>query len=111
MTNHAFNRRRLLLQCTLESIDVLVDALHAQLRVNAAMKIHDFSIACLPHPHVVHGRVHHVHASIGVAQRFSHDPTVTADDVLGAADAAMYTAKRLGKGMVVVHGSPLPEMT
>ncbi|WP_313888204.1 GGDEF domain-containing protein [Lentzea alba] len=68
-------------------------------------------LASLAHPHVVHGRVHHVHASIGVAQRFSHDPTVTADDVLGAADAAMYTAKRLGKGMVVVHGSPLPEMT
>ncbi|MBM7864919.1 GGDEF domain-containing protein [Lentzea nigeriaca] len=65
----------------------------------------------LAHPHEVHGRVHHVHASIGVAQRFSYDSTVTADEVLGAADAAMYTAKRLGKGMVVVHGSPLPEMT
>jgi len=68
-------------------------------------------LAALTHPHEVHGRIHHVHASIGVAQRFSHDPAVTADDVLGAADAAMYTAKRLGKGMVVVHGSPLPEMT
>jgi diguanylate cyclase (GGDEF)-like protein len=65
----------------------------------------------LGHPHEVHGRVHRVHASIGVAQRFSYDPSITADDVLGAADAAMYTAKRLGKGMVVVHGSPLPEMT
>jgi diguanylate cyclase (GGDEF)-like protein len=68
-------------------------------------------LAALSHPHEVHGRIHHVRASIGVAQRFSHDPAVTADDVLGAADAAMYTAKRLGKGMVVVHGSPLPEMT
>ncbi|HUQ54190.1 GGDEF domain-containing protein [Lentzea sp.] len=68
-------------------------------------------LATLKHPHEVLGRVHRVHASIGVAQRFSHDPTVTADDVLGAADAAMYTAKRLGKGMVVVHGAPLPEMT
>lgn len=68
-------------------------------------------LGALSHPHEVHGRVHHVHASIGVAQRLSYDPAVTADDVLGAADAAMYTAKRLGKGMVVVHGSPLPEMT
>lgn len=68
-------------------------------------------LAALSHPHVVHGRVHDVHASIGVAQRPSYDASVTADDVLGAADAAMYTAKRLGKGMVVVHGSPLPEMT
>ena len=68
-------------------------------------------LASLAHPHEVQGRIHRVHASIGVAQRFSYDPTVTADDVLGAADAAMYTAKRLGKGMVVVHGSPLPEMT
>ncbi|MGW6931529.1 diguanylate cyclase domain-containing protein [Lentzea sp. NPDC054927] len=68
-------------------------------------------LASLAHPHEVHGRVHRVHASIGVAQRLSYDPSVTADDVLGAADAAMYTAKRLGKGMVVVHGSPLPEMT
>jgi diguanylate cyclase (GGDEF)-like protein len=68
-------------------------------------------LASLGHPHEVQGRIHHVHASIGVAQRFSYDPSVTADDVLGAADAAMYTAKRLGKGMVVVHGSPLPEMT
>ncbi|MGZ3143599.1 diguanylate cyclase domain-containing protein [Lentzea chajnantorensis] len=68
-------------------------------------------LAALTHPHEVHGRVHRVRASIGVAQRRSHDPSVTADDVLGAADAAMYTAKRLGKGMVVVHGAPLPEMT
>ncbi|MGI5506076.1 diguanylate cyclase domain-containing protein [Lentzea sp. CA-135723] len=68
-------------------------------------------LSSLGHPHEVLGRVHRVHASIGVAQRFSYDPKITADDVLGAADAAMYTAKRLGKGMVVVHGSPLPEMT
>ncbi|SDG45172.1 diguanylate cyclase (GGDEF) domain-containing protein [Lentzea fradiae] len=62
-------------------------------------------------PHEVHGRAYRVHASIGVAQRFSHDPAVTADDLLGAADAAMYAAKRRGSGAVVVHGSPLPEMT
>jgi len=68
-------------------------------------------LRALAHPHEVHGRVHSVHASIGVAQRVSYDAMITADDVLGAADAAMYTAKRLGKGMVVVHGSPLPEMT
>ncbi|MFD9701972.1 diguanylate cyclase domain-containing protein [Lentzea sp. NPDC059081] len=76
-----------------------------------ADEIGDRLLTALKHPHEVLGRVHRVHASIGVAQRFSHDPTVTADDVLGAADAAMYTAKRLGKGMVVVHGAPLPEMT
>ncbi|WP_237047577.1 GGDEF domain-containing protein [Lentzea guizhouensis] len=76
-----------------------------------AEEIGERLLKALSHPHEVHGRVHVVNASIGVAQRFSHDPTVTADDVLGAADAAMYTAKRLGKGMVVVHGSPLPEMT
>ncbi|SER43004.1 diguanylate cyclase (GGDEF) domain-containing protein [Lentzea xinjiangensis] len=68
-------------------------------------------LSALAHPHEVRGRVHHVHASIGVAQRFSYDSAVTADDVLGDADAAMYAAKRLGKGKVVVHGSPLPEMT
>ncbi|WP_434441288.1 diguanylate cyclase domain-containing protein [Lentzea sp. E54] len=68
-------------------------------------------LTALAQPHEVLGRVHRVHASIGVAQRFSYDPSISADDVLGAADAAMYTAKRLGKGMVVVHGSPLPEMT
>ncbi|MFS8095878.1 GGDEF domain-containing protein [Lentzea alba] len=76
-----------------------------------AEEIGERLLKALAHPHEVHGRVHHVHASIGVAQRISYDPTVSADDVLGAADAAMYTAKRLGKGMVVVHGSPLPEMT
>ncbi|WP_329790049.1 GGDEF domain-containing protein [Lentzea sp. DG1S-22] len=76
-----------------------------------AEEIGDRLLAVLGHPHEVDGRVHRVHASIGVAQRFSYDPSITADDVLGAADTAMYTAKRLGKGMVVVHGSPLPEMT
>jgi diguanylate cyclase (GGDEF)-like protein len=87
-----------------DEFGVLVDGGEAE-------EIGERLLNALAHPHEVHGRVHHVHASIGVAQRLSHDPTVTADAVLGAADAAMYTAKRLGKGMVVVHGSPLPEMT
>ncbi|HEX6347146.1 GGDEF domain-containing protein [Umezawaea sp.] len=61
-------------------------------------------------PHQTQGREHEVRASVGIAHRTTQDATVTADDMLGSADAAMYTAKRLGKGMVVVHGSlPAPE--
>lgn len=66
----------------------------------------------LKSPHRTRARQHEVRASVGIAHRSAHDPTVTADDMLGSADAAMYTAKRLGKGMVVVHGSvPAPELT
>ncbi|TWP52163.1 GGDEF domain-containing protein [Lentzea tibetensis] len=68
-------------------------------------------LEALRSPHQVHGRRHEVHASIGAAQQATYDPGCTADDMLGSADAAMYTAKRLGKGMVVVHGSPLQELT
>ncbi|WP_281262205.1 diguanylate cyclase domain-containing protein [Umezawaea tangerina] len=60
-------------------------------------------------PHQTQGREHEVRASIGIAHRHDCDEDVTADDMLGTADAAMYTAKRLGKGMVVVHGS-VPEL-
>jgi diguanylate cyclase (GGDEF)-like protein len=69
-------------------------------------------LAALKSPHQTMGREHEVCASVGIAHRSTHDPAVTADDMLGSADAAMYTAKRLGKGMVVVHGSiPAPELT
>jgi diguanylate cyclase (GGDEF)-like protein len=40
-------------------------------------------------------------ASIGIA--LSHDATVTPDDLLREADAAMYTAKRTGGGRYQVH--------
>ncbi|WNV89312.1 GGDEF domain-containing protein [Umezawaea sp. Da 62-37] len=60
-------------------------------------------------PHQTQGREHEVRASVGIAHRDDHADAVTADDMLGTADAAMYTAKRLGKGMVVVHGS-VPEL-
>ncbi len=63
-------------------------------------------------PHRTQGHEHDVCASVGIAHRSAHDDVITADDMLGSADAAMYTAKRLGKGMVVVHGSiPTPELT
>ncbi|MEU4804841.1 GGDEF domain-containing protein [Actinosynnema sp. NPDC023587] len=57
------------------------------------------------------GGEHHIRASVGISHRTAHDPALTADDLLGSADAAMYTAKRLGKGMVVVHGSVEAELT
>ncbi|MFD7658251.1 diguanylate cyclase domain-containing protein [Actinosynnema sp. NPDC059797] len=56
-------------------------------------------------PHRTAAGAHEVRASIGISHREVFDPSLTADDLLGDADAAMYTAKRLGKGMVVVHGS------
>jgi diguanylate cyclase (GGDEF)-like protein len=56
-------------------------------------------------PHQTQGREHVVCASVGIAHRERHDPLLTADGMLGSADAAMYTAKRLGKGVVVVHGA------
>jgi diguanylate cyclase (GGDEF)-like protein len=56
-------------------------------------------------PHQTQGQEHMVCASVGIAHRECGDSLLTADDMLGSADAAMYTAKRLGKGMVVVHGA------
>ncbi|MFD9732904.1 diguanylate cyclase domain-containing protein [Umezawaea sp. NPDC059074] len=62
-------------------------------------------LEALKSPHRTQGREHLVRASVGIAHREVFDGAATADDLLGSADAAMYTAKRLGKGMVVVHGS------
>ncbi|MEU5696659.1 GGDEF domain-containing protein [Actinosynnema sp. NPDC020468] len=67
-------------------------------------------LEALKAPHRTGIRRHTIHASVGVSHRLSADSTLTADDLLGSADAAMYTAKRLGKGMVVVHGSVEAEL-
>ncbi|WP_433271765.1 diguanylate cyclase domain-containing protein [Actinosynnema sp. CS-041913] len=68
-------------------------------------------LEAMSHPHRTAGGEHRIRASIGISHRATHDPALTADDLLGSADAAMYTAKRLGKGMVVVHGSVEAELT
>ncbi|ATE53314.1 diguanylate cyclase domain-containing protein [Actinosynnema pretiosum] len=46
---------------------------------------------------------HRIRASVGIARR-AHGQPVAPDDLLGDADAAMYAAKRLGKGIVVGAG-------
>jgi diguanylate cyclase (GGDEF)-like protein len=66
-------------------------------------------LGVLQRPHQIQGREHVVRASIGVHRHLAYDPAVTADDMLGCADAAMYRAKRQGKGTVVVH-DPISEM-
>ncbi|QQQ78422.1 GGDEF domain-containing protein [Saccharothrix sp. 6-C] len=65
----------------------------------------------LDEPHRTANGTHVIRASIGISHREGFDPSLSADDLLGSADAAMYTAKRLGKGMVVVHGSVEAELT
>ncbi|CAL9560971.1 hypothetical protein SUDANB95_04593 [Actinosynnema sp. ALI-1.44] len=74
-------------------------------------EIGDRVLAAMASPHRTAGGEHLIRASIGISHRETHDPGLTADDLLGSADAAMYTAKRLGKGMVVVHGSVEAELT
>ncbi|MBW4717048.1 GGDEF domain-containing protein [Saccharothrix obliqua] len=54
---------------------------------------------------------HRIRGSVGIAHRAAAGPELSADDLLGSADAAMYTAKRLGKGLVVVHGSVEAELS
>ncbi|WP_199440795.1 GGDEF domain-containing protein [Umezawaea beigongshangensis] len=72
----------------------------------AAEQIGERVLAALRVPHRIGGREHRVCASIGVCEQTAYEPGCSADDVLGRADAAMYSAKRLGKGMVVVHETP-----
>ncbi|MFT7838671.1 GGDEF domain-containing protein [Saccharothrix sp. BKS2] len=62
-------------------------------------------LEALREPHRTAAGAHEVRASVGISHRGAFDPSLTADDLLGHADAAMYAAKRLGKGTVVVHGS------
>jgi diguanylate cyclase (GGDEF)-like protein len=50
-------------------------------------------------PFAVHGRDVRVTASIGIAPL---DDATTAEEILARADAAMYTAKRAGKGLTAV---------
>ncbi|GAA1336708.1 GGDEF domain-containing protein [Saccharothrix algeriensis] len=74
-------------------------------------EIGDRVLAAMSHPHRTAGGEHLIRASIGISHRAAHDRGLTADDLLGSADAAMYAAKRLGKGMVVVHGTVEAELT
>ncbi|MEJ5868567.1 sensor domain-containing diguanylate cyclase [Pseudokineococcus sp. 5B2Z-1] len=50
-----------------------------------------------------------VGVSTGVAHVGADDPTPTADELLARADAAMYAAKRAGKGVVVSHDATVAE--
>ncbi|MFI9012284.1 diguanylate cyclase domain-containing protein [Actinosynnema sp. NPDC053489] len=68
-------------------------------------------LRALDEPHRTANGSHVIRASIGISHREAFDPSLTADDLIGTADAAMYTAKRLGKGMVVVHGTVEAEVT
>lgn len=54
VADYPFDGRGLLLERSFKGIDVLMNALHAQLRVNAAMKVDNFALAGLPYPHIVH---------------------------------------------------------
>ncbi|PWW25036.1 diguanylate cyclase (GGDEF)-like protein [Geodermatophilus normandii] len=72
------------------------DPIGAAARVTAAMDV-PFSVA---------GRSRAVGASTGVVALAAGDAAVGADELMARADAAMYSAKRAGKGRVVHHGAP-----
>jgi diguanylate cyclase len=59
--------------------------------------------AVLAAPFLVQGREWAVRASVGVCAAPADEPTADAEQVLALADAAMYSAKRAGKGRVVGH--------
>ena len=71
------------------------DATEAAARISAAMAV----------PFTVAGTARAVGASTGVVALGPEDPAVGADELMARADAAMYTAKRSGKGRVVHHGA------
>jgi diguanylate cyclase (GGDEF)-like protein len=62
-------------------------------------------LRALGHPVSIVGRRHHPTASLGLAIR---TPTLTGADLLGAADAAMYIAKRNGTGIHISTADPSP---
>ncbi|MGY1727883.1 diguanylate cyclase domain-containing protein [Geodermatophilus sp. SYSU D01062] len=72
------------------------DPLEAAARLTAAMAV----------PFTVAGRTRAVGASTGVVALTAGDAAVGADELMARADAAMYAAKRAGKGRVVHHGAP-----
>ncbi|MGY1716092.1 diguanylate cyclase domain-containing protein [Geodermatophilus sp. SYSU D01106] len=72
------------------------DAGEAAARVAAAMAL----------PFTVAGTLRPVGASTGVVALGPGDAAVGADELMARADAAMYAAKRAGKGRVVHHGAP-----
>ncbi|GAA3859097.1 hypothetical protein GCM10022243_26070 [Saccharothrix violaceirubra] len=65
----------------------------------------------LREPHATAAGEHTIRASVGIAHRARAERGPTSDDLLGSADAAMYAAKRMGKGMVVVHGTVEAELS
>jgi diguanylate cyclase (GGDEF)-like protein len=65
----------------------------------AAGRVADAITDALAIPFGVHGRDVRVTASIGIARL---DEATTAEEILARADAAMYTAKRAGKGLTAV---------
>ncbi len=71
------------------------DPREAAARISAAMAV-PFSVA---------GRTRAVGASTGVVALGAGDAAVGADELMARADAAMYAAKRAGKGRVVLHGA------
>lgn len=73
------------------------DPVEAAARITAAMDV-PFSVA---------GRSRAVGASTGVVALPAGDAAVGADELMARADAAMYAAKRAGKGRVVHHGAVL----
>ncbi|SDM22239.1 GGDEF domain-containing protein [Allokutzneria albata] len=62
-------------------------------------------LAVLEAPYGIRGENRMVRASIGLVCFGAMDPDLSPDDLLSRADAAMYAAKRQGKGTLVVHGA------
>ena len=63
----------------------------------------DRILDALRHPFAVSGHIRTVGASVGVVVADPTEPGLTADRLLYRADTAMYTAKRRGKGQLVLY--------